>query len=154
MQTSTADELALLGLSYTYAAGIDRRDRDTFLSAFHPDAVLRAFEHGQDETPFMTRSGHEKIAVITDRIIPAMCEKTFHLVANARFAIDGDGATGEVYGVAHHLSPSDEHGGVDVVMYMRYRDEYRRIDGEWRISLRDALTDWSETRFVDPTGSG
>lgn len=148
-ETTPADELALLGLSYTYAAGIDRRDRETFLSAFHPDAVLRAFEHGEYETPFMVRNGHEKIAVIVDRIIPAMCERTFHLVANARFSVEGDDATGEVYGVAHHLSPGEHHGGIDVVMYMRYRDEYRRIDGTWRISLRDALTDWSETRFVD-----
>jgi ketosteroid isomerase-like protein len=145
------DRDALLDLSYAYASAIDRRDRDAFLAMFHTDATVCSYPPGQSENPTMERTGHQELAVIVDRIIPRMCTNSFHLVANARFAVEGDAASGEVYGVAHHLIAGGEHDGTDYVWFMRYQDRYTRVDGDWRISRRDTLTDWTETRFVDPT---
>ena len=34
----------------------------------------------------------------------------------------------------------------------RYRDRYRRNEGEWRIAERRVLVDWTETRPVNPPG--
>lgn len=147
--TTTADRLALLDLSYGYAGGIDRRERDVLLAVFHPDAVLRVYNPTGSPTPVTHMTGHAEIGVITDRI--QRFPFTYHFVGNARFTVDGDTASGEIYGMAHHLTPGDEHGGTDYVMFMRYLDQYRRADDEWRISVRDAQVDWTETRFVDPT---
>ncbi|WP_319453375.1 MULTISPECIES: nuclear transport factor 2 family protein [unclassified Mycobacterium] len=151
--TGRTDKDALLDLSYAYASAIDRRNRDAFLAVFHPDATVRSYPPGQSENPTMERTGHDELAVIVDRIIPRMCTNSFHLVANAQFVVEGDAASGEVYGVAHHLTAGGEHHGTDYVWFMRYQDRYTRVDGEWRIKHRDALTDWTETRFVDPTTS-
>ncbi|WP_319435637.1 nuclear transport factor 2 family protein [Mycobacterium sp. RTGN5] len=152
--TGQTDHDALLDLSYAYASSIDRRDCNAFLAVFHPDATVCSYPPGQSENPTMQRTGHQELAMIVDKIIPRMCTKSFHLVANARFTVDGDAASGEAYGVAHHLTTGDDHGGTDYVWFMRYRDQYTRVDGEWCIKHRDALTDWTETRFVDPTASG
>ena len=66
-------------------------------------------------------------------------------MGNARYELDGDRATGEVCGMAHHLTP-DRHGGTDFVMLIRYLDTYERRRGRWAISERHVLTDWTEVR--------
>ena len=111
--------------------------------AFHPDAVLTIHAIGDPDTVTGTRRGHDELGEITTLI--ARYAQTYHFVGNARYELDGDRATGEVYGMAHHLTP-DRHGGTDYVMLMRYLDTYRRRDGTWGIAERRALTDWTEVR--------
>ena len=141
-----ADRLALRGLGEQYAWAVDRRDRDAFLAVFHPDGVLVLLDHADPEKVTATRRGHGELADITDLI--TRYEKTFHFVSNARFAIDGDRATGEVYCLAHHLTPN-RHGGTDYVMMIRYQDTYSRRDGRWGIDERRLITDWTETRTAN-----
>ena len=107
-----ADRLALRALADQYAWAVDRRDRDGFLGVFHPDGVLVLLDHADPTVVTATRRGHAELADITERI--ARYDKTFHFVGNARYEIDGDRATGEVYCLAHHLTP-DRHGGTDLV---------------------------------------
>jgi hypothetical protein len=142
-QRALADRLALRALADTYAAGVDRRDRELFVSAFHPDATLYVHAPGDPDTVTGTRHGHDELGEITTLI--ARYDRTYHFVGNARYELDGDHGTGEVYGMAHHLTP-DRHGGTDYVMLMRYLDTYSRRDGAWRIDERHCLTDWTEVR--------
>ena len=151
------DRFALRDLAERYAAGVDRRDTDLFLSAFHPDGCLLVFNPSESPEPTGARRGVGELADVITRI--ARHDRTFHLIGNSSYDVAGDEATGEVYCVAHHVDrPEDGSGGdrpSDHVMYIRYRDEYRRDDGTWRIRERRVLVDWTETHQVElgpPTG--
>jgi hypothetical protein len=78
--------------------------------------------------------------------------RTFHFVGQSSYEIGDDEATGEVYCLAHHLTP-DRNGGTSYVMHMRYLDTYRRDGGgSWKFADRTAYVDWTETRSADLPG--
>jgi hypothetical protein len=147
--TETAAEVheALHAVAARYAAGVDRRELDLFLSAFRPDAVLAVHppQAGPDDKPRLMR-GHPEIGRVVELI--ARYPATFHLLGQGRYEVRGDRATGEVYCVASHYVPSDQ-GDSNRVMYIRYEDEYRRDrGGPWQIQRRDVRPVWTETRKV------
>jgi hypothetical protein len=145
-----ADLLAIHDLAYRYAAGVDRRDRTLFLSAFCPDATLTVVRAGPDGEPRESvRTGHDQLGTVPDVI--TRYAKTFHFVGNHRCAITGDTATGEVYCTAHHLNPG-LHGGTDYTMLIRYQDTYRRDPGApWLIASRRLEVDWTEVQAAQAT---
>lgn len=142
---------ALRNLAERYAQGVDRRDRDTFLSAFHPDATLAVHHPSEREDGIDVLRGHEQVGRVPELI--TAYPKTYHVLGQSTYEIDGDDATGETYCVAHHLTPG-RHGGTNHVMYIRYVDTYRRVDGEWRIATRRVNVDWTDTRAADPERRG
>jgi hypothetical protein len=141
---------ALRNIAERYAQGVDRRNRDTFVSAFHPDATLRVHHPTEKEDGINEMRGHDQIGKVTDFI--QVYPKTYHMLGQSTYEIDGDRATGEVYCAAHHLTP-DRHGGTNYVMYIRYDDVYRRDTGEWRIETRRVNVDWTDQRAANPAGS-
>jgi len=144
---------ALRSLAARYAAGVDRRQRDLFLSAFRPDATLAVHRPaaGPDDKPHLMR-GHAEIGRVVELI--AKYPKTFHMLGQDRYQLEGDRATGEVYCLASHYVPSGQ-GDSNYVMYIRYEDEYRREPGgPWQIQRRDVRTDWTERRPITPDASG
>jgi hypothetical protein len=145
---ATTDRLALRALADRYAAGVDRRDRDLFLSAFHEDGVLVLLDRADPTQVTATRRGHHELGAVTELI--TRYDKTFHFVGNARYEVDveHDYASGEVYCVAHHLT-TGRHGGTDYVMMIRYLDTYTRRDGRWGIDERRLVTDWTELRTAN-----
>ena len=136
----------LRGLAATYARAVDRRDGSLLASVFAVDAVLEVYDPATAAEPTGVRRGHPELAAIADAI--ARFDRTFHLVGQSHYEVDGDVATGEVYCAAHHLSRSAE-GDTDMVMFIRYDDRYARgADGRWCIARRRVLVDWRETRSV------
>ena len=98
-----ADCLAIQALPLRYASGVDRRDRQVFLSAFSAEATLRAFCSGTEGDEIVsTFTGHQELGRIPALI--TRYTRTFHLVGNHLYDIQGDEATGEVYCSAHHLT--------------------------------------------------
>ena len=140
---------ALRNLAERYAQGVDRRDRDTFLSAFHPDATLSVHHPSENEAGVNVMRGHEQIGRVPEFI--QVYPNTYHVLGQSTYEIDGAAATGETYCVAHHLTP-DRHGGTNYVMYIRYADTYRREGGEWRIATRRVNVDWTDHRAANPAG--
>ena len=132
---------ALRNLAERYAQGVDRRDRDVYVSAFHPDATLEVHHPTESEEGINVMRGRDQIGRVPDFI--KVYPKTFHLLGQSTYDLDGDRATGEVYCVAHHLTP---------VMYIRYDDTYRCDDGEWRIATRRVNDDWTDQRAANPPG--
>ena len=65
------------------------------------------------------------------------------------YEIDATGthATGDVPCVAHHLSV-DGSQREDRILYIRYRDRYRRDATGWRITERVVHVQWIETRTL------
>lgn len=125
-----ADRDALRSLAAAYARGVDRRDRNLFLSAFHPEATL--------EVRGLVMTGHEQIGTVIDRI--ARYARTFHMLGQSAYEpAAGGAAAGEVYCAAHHWTP----GKGDYVMYVRYDDRYASHDSAWLITARHVLIDFS-----------
>jgi 3-phenylpropionate/cinnamic acid dioxygenase small subunit len=140
--------LALRDLQYAYASAVDRRDPDALLAVFHADVVLRVFAPDTDE-PLMEGRGREQLALMTE-VMSQRYARTMHVMTNTSSSIDGDTATGEVYGVAHHLI-LDDGPPRKFVAYLRYDDAFgREPDGTWRITRRDIRFLWSEETPVLP----
>ncbi len=137
------DVTAIRALAYQYASGVDRRDREGFLSAFRAAATLRVHRSGPDGDELVsTFTGHDELARVPELI--TRYARTFHFVGNHLCDINGDVATGEVYCTARHLT-LDAQGDTDYVMLIRYRDVYRRDPGgPWLIDDRGVFVDWSE----------
>jgi ketosteroid isomerase-like protein len=143
----TAIRLELRSLAERYARGVDRRDVDTFVALFHPDAVLAIHDPSESTEPREIR-GIERLARIPEQI--KNYPKTFHLLGQSTYEIGDGEATGEVYCIAHHLTP-DQHGGTNYVMYIRYEDTYRPDPaGAWKFAARRLRVDWTETRAANP----
>lgn len=129
-------------LSARYAAGADRRDADLFVSAFVPDGRLRRYDPSDAPEPATDRHGHAALAAVPDLL--SRYAHTFHHLGQARYEIDGEVATGEVYCLAHHLTRDDPP--MMHVMHIRYLDRYRLAAGRWGIEDRRVLVDWTEHR--------
>lgn len=151
------DELELRGLSTSYAAAVDFRDGDRFAALFVEGGELVVPDYPTDFRPVITRSGHEELCRIPGRLAHYRC--TFHLVSNHEFDIDGDTANGNVKCVAHHLtaagpdpapgtSAESSTDGSDFIWYIRYSDDYRRVDGHWKFARRSLHLQWVEERPV------
>lgn len=148
MTDDAATRHELRTLAERYAQGVDRRDVDTFVALFHSDAVIVIHDPSETTEPREIR-GLERLAKIPEFI--QRYAKTFHLLGQSTYHIGDDEATGEVYCVAHHLTP-DAHGGTNYVMYIRYEDTYRPdADGAWKFAKRRLRVDWTETRAANPT---
>jgi hypothetical protein len=145
-RATVADTLALRELALAYAHHADRREPDRLAALFETDAELRMVQRGQEGAAVVSR-GHRQIAAAVGRL--RQFDTTYHLVANHRVEVDGDEATGEVYCVAHHVAERD---GVrnDVVMFIRYRDRYRRHEEHWLFAERETYVEWTEDRALGP----
>jgi hypothetical protein len=128
---------------YRYCRGIDRRDFDLVRSCYHPDA---AEEHGDyigDVDGFLTRAARNL----------ARCERTMHFLGNILIEIDGTVARSESYALAYHRlpAPDADRSARDRVVGLRYLDRFTERDGQWRISSRRCVCDWTRTDVV-PAG--
>jgi ketosteroid isomerase-like protein len=147
------EAIALRRLVDGYARAVDRGDVDGFVDLFEPDAVLQVFYGAESDGPTSESRGHTRLAQIPTRV-QTRYDRTFHFVGNHLCDVEGDGATGEAYCLAHHLNRGPQ-GGTDFVMHIRYQDTYRRRPGlEWRIVHRKVLVDWTELRTALPPGVG
>lgn len=134
-------------LSKVYASAVDRRDASAFVSIFTPDAELTVVRPTSAATAPRILRGHTELGAITVSI--ARYAKTFHLLGQATYVLNDHDATGEIYCVAHHITPTTNGEGEDFVMYIRYADQYRRDgDARWKIARRRVQIEWTETRTV------
>jgi len=113
-----------------FSRGMDRFDRDIYLSAFHSDAVIAAgpFVGGAAECYDWAVPMHE-----------AGQEATQHSLLNITIDLDGDTAHTETYYLFVGRNRDEtiwQAGG-------RYIDRLERRGGEWRIALRTNVIEWS-----------
>jgi hypothetical protein len=102
-------------------------------SCFWPDAdVDFGFFKGNGADWVRTVMEHERAAT-----------RRWHMSTSVMIEIDGDTAKAECYGIA---AGSTEVDGklMDSVYGGRYLDELEKRNGEWRISKRMYILDWSQ----------
>lgn len=126
-------------LAAAYAQAVDRRDAAALAALFAPGARvhLPAGLTGRD-APAKSIAVDEVLAPLSRWI------RTRHVVMQQRIEIAADGttATGECYGEAHHVAARDGDAR-DLVLHLRYLDEYVCTDGDWRFAARRLVVDWS-----------
>jgi hypothetical protein len=124
-----------------FSRGMDRFDRDCFLSAFHDDAVIAA-------GPFVgTAPDCWDWAIPMHRAGQVL---THHSLLNNTVEIDGDTAHSETYYQFVARNHPWEEGGGETVMLAggRYIDRLERRpnehgDSAWKIALRTNIIEWS-----------
>jgi hypothetical protein len=156
MMLGATDRVALADLVHRYAAGVDDRLFDFVATLFTEDAKLTLPDPPTTLEPVHHHRGH---AAISDAVAAvAATIRTQHAIAGEVYDAGPRPGTarGRIACVAHHWIQHDDQIR-DVVWYLRYDDEYRRIDAEWRISSRALTINAIETRparQVRPPPSG
>src|SRR6516165_6659536 len=113
-----------------FSRGIDRFDRELFLSAFHPGAVIAAgdFVGGPADLYTWASDMHEQGQIATQ-----------HNLLNNTCDITGDTAHSETY----YLFAARNRDETNWIAGGRYFDRLERRDGSWRIMLRTNAIEWS-----------
>lgn len=125
------DQREVVDSLYRFAAGQDEKDRDTFLSAFTPDAVLDftqpAGRFGVEMSPLR---GREQVATVLEVLAPL---RTTHTVTNPRIVIDGEQARMHALVEAQHVRAEPSPGFL--LLKNVYQVHARRDGGPtpWRI---------------------
>jgi len=113
-----------------FSRGMDRFDRELFLSAFHPDAVIAAGPFVGDPISLYDWASklHEHGQAATH-----------HNLLNHSCDIDGDVAHTETY----YLFVGRNRDETNWIAGGRYIDRFQRRDGDWRIAVRTNAIEWS-----------
>ena len=123
---------AISELGCRYARGVDRGDPEIIRSAFHDDAAIVSGAFNGPVVEFATAIGE---------LLDETSVRVAHTVTNHWIDIDGDNAVGESYVVAFQGTKGDTPQ--DVMTGGRYIDRYERRNGEWKISHRTFVMDWT-----------
>jgi hypothetical protein len=136
-----ADVLELNDLLAQLARGIDRSDFDLIVSCYTTESL--------DEHGAFSGTGREFADYICNGKSPVSKDAEFihHSLGQTAYEIDGDSGFGETYFIFHMFTGGRLYQGVG-----RYVDEFARVDGQWLISHRKVVTEW--TGYVDGTRLG
>jgi len=127
-----ADRTRIFDCLKRVSRGIDRFDRELFLSAYHTDAVISA--GSMVAHPTATFDGGS--ALHDDGQ-----SGTLHHLTNHTCDLDGDVAHCETY----YLYVGRNRDGANWLAGGRYIDRVERRDGVWRIAFRQTVLEWSGT---------
>ena len=113
-----------------FSRGMDRFDRELFLSAFHPDAEIAA-------GPFV--GGPVALYEWASALHAQGQSATQHNLLNHSCEISGDVAHSELY----YLFVGRNRDETNWIAGGRYIDRLERRDGAWKIALRTNAIEWS-----------
>jgi SnoaL-like domain len=142
----SADRLALRELFDAYAHCADRRDAEGQKALFTDDCRFAVYMDGPGTDPTYVLEGREALSPVFADL--NQYEATMHFNGQSTVTLDGDGATGESYTIAHHLFRQDGARTM-MVAWLRYLDVFAKIDGAWYFAERQLILEWSETRALN-----
>lgn len=121
---------AILDCQTRFSRGMDRFDRELFLSAFHRDATIAAgeFVGGPEALYDWASQLHDQGQVATH-----------HNLLNHTCDIDGATAHTETY----YLFVGRNRDDSNWIAGGRYIDRMEKRDGEWKIAMRSNAIEWS-----------
>jgi hypothetical protein len=124
------DRQDILDCLTRFSRGMDRFDREVFLSAFHLDATIAAgsFVGGPEALFDWARAMHDHGQVATH-----------HNLLNLTCDIDGDTAHAETY----YLFVGRNRDESNWIAGGRYVDRLERRQDEWKIAVRTNAIEWS-----------
>lgn len=131
---------------YRYCRGVDRLDKASIASAFHPGAELLGYGSAQAIT----------IEAFVDHVVTALGQRfvaTQHSVSNVSVDVRGDHAVMEAYVHAIHVEEREGERRLHT-FHGRYVDRVEPRDGEWRIVGRHLRQDVTMVEVMGPPMSG
>ena len=141
--TEQADRLAIRELVDAYAHCADTRDADGQKALFTEDTHFVVYMDGKGSEPSQVLDGREALTPVFDDL--NRYQATMHFNGQSTISIDGDGATGESYCIAHHLF-TDAVERKLMVAWLRYGDTFVKVDGTWLFAERNLYVAWTEAR--------
>ena len=129
----------------SYTRGIDRLDKESVISAFHPGAILN--NYGPEPMP---------IEDFVEYALPSLKQRysaTQHRVSNIRIEIKEDRALVESYVLAYHVKSSESSKQLHT-FNGRYIDSFALRDAHWKISERFLRNDWSKVDNITEEMAG
>lgn len=135
------DKEEIRDVLYRMCRAVDRLDDDLLASLYHPGAMEDHGGYFGDADGFRA-SLHESV--------PNFYQRVHHTLGAINIELDGDVAHTESYFMTG--GPLVGEGPTRVrTIYGRYVDEFERRDGEWRITQRLVVKDWTDIHeIVDP----
>ena len=128
------DKQEITEICYRYALSIDGRDWAGLAQCFTPDAVA----HYQGLPDCMSYQAIEDTC--RGALTPLTASQ--HLITNVVVTLEGDAATTVCYFQAQHVKDGTP-GGDQFIIAGRYRDDFVRTEGGWRIKERNLDIMWS-----------
>ena len=116
-----------------YGRSLDWLDQVGQEECFWPDAKI---DYG-----FFQGSGKEWVPVVMD--IEATSSRRWHVSTGVMVQVNGDKAKSECYGLTVGTSENEQGDLVDTIFGGRYLDELEKREGQWRISMRTYIADWT-----------
>ena len=139
-----ADRLAIRELVDAYAHCADRRDAKGQMALFTDDTRFLVFMDPAAAEPTQELHGRESLAPVFDDLNQYVA--TMHFNGQSTVTLDGNGASGESYCLAHHLSIRPDGQRTLMVASIRYLDEFVKQDGQWLFAERRLMVNWIDTR--------
>ncbi|MET0146998.1 MAG: nuclear transport factor 2 family protein [Ilumatobacteraceae bacterium] len=120
-------------LRYRFARALDTASPDALADLFTDDGWI-------DVGPFGRMEGRERIRRGYKRAYEGGPEwHTMHCVSNPQILVEGDTATGNWQLIELSMRSPDQPVSIIAV----YDDEYRRVDGEWKLAGVTLSFKWS-----------
>jgi hypothetical protein len=119
-----------------YCRGVDRLDLESVRACYHDGAIDHHTGFDGDADEYVKWLGE---------VLPRLTG-TMHMVGNQLIDVQGDRARSETYGTAHHWGEPLTDPTKNFVSGFRYVDDMERRNGEWRITERWAVREW--TRMI------
>jgi ketosteroid isomerase-like protein len=138
-----ADRLAIRELVDAYARCADRRDIEGQKALFTDDTYFVVYMDGEGSEPTHALEGREALTPVFADL--NRYQATMHFNGQSTIALEGEGAVGESYCIAHHLFTENGERKL-MVAWLRYGDTFVKVDEAWRFAERNLYVDWTETR--------
>jgi hypothetical protein len=146
-----ADRLAIRELFDAYAHCADTRDAEGQKALFTTDTRFEVYMNGPGREPSSVLEGREALSPVFADL--NRYEATMHFNGQSTITVDGNGATGDSYTIAHHVY-TEQGARLMMVAWLRYLDAFTKIDQTWYIAHRQIILEWSETRPLGPPTAG
>lgn len=123
---------AIRQLRSEYCYRADARDWESWADVFTEDGRIEVDQLG-------TYEGRDEIIEFGEEVIAAEYQWFSHMVHNGMIEVDGDEATGQWYFEVPCVSKETLlNEGEAGWLQGQYDEEYRRVDGDWKISRSEA----------------
>jgi len=130
------DKLAIHELLARTTFGLDQRDPALIEKCFSEDAAFELEIKGADPIPPF--AGRAAIMKLMTDAMNAHTQDRRHVVSNIFFESEGEF---EATAVSNLVAFQSENGKIGVMTAGVYRDQVKKIDGEWKIALRHLALD-------------
>ena len=138
------DKQAITEVLQRYSRTLDWLDDDGQAGCFWPDAHI---DYG-----FFTGSAADFLPVVMQ--IERASQRRWHFLSPPAIAFDApDHAQVECYGMATGIREQEDGTWSGGLYGGRYLDQYEKRDGEWRISSRRYIMDWTMAMPDQPDAS-